>query len=122
MRHVDREFAFRGVRFPVGTVIMMPWSILGRDDTAVPEPDVFDPDRPEGNPHMAFGAGPHICLGQFVAKAQIEEALHIIPQRIKKPRIAGSWEWRPFPGVWGLRGLPIEFDPAPAAAPALAVN
>lgn len=113
MRHVDQSFSLRDVDFPSGTVIMMPWSILGRDDTAVTDPDVFNPDRPEGNPHMAFGAGPHICLGQFVAKAQIEEGLHLIAQRIRRPRIAGPWEWRPFPGVWGLRGLPIEFDPAP---------
>lgn len=120
MRHVDREFTFRGVDFPVGTVVMMPWSILGRDDTAVADPDVFNPDRAEGNPHMAFGAGPHICLGQFIAKAQIEEGLHIIAQRMRSPRIAGTWAWRPFPGVWGLRGLPIEFVPAPAPVAALA--
>jgi cytochrome P450 len=120
MRHVDREFSFRDVRFPVGTVVMMPWSILGRDDTAVADPDVFDPDRAEGNPHMAFGAGPHICLGQFVAKAQIEEGLHLIAQRIRNPRIVGSWGWRPFPGVWGIRGLPIAFDPAPAPTPEFA--
>lgn len=118
MRHVDQHFTFRDVEFPVGTVIMMPWSILGRDETAVPDPDVFNPDRPEGNPHMAFGAGPHICLGQFVAKAQIEEGLHLIARRIRNPRIAGPWQWRPFPGVWGIRGLPIEFDPAPALAEA----
>lgn len=114
MRHVDVGFTFRDVHFPAGTVIMMPWSILGRDESAVPDPDRFDPDRPGGSPHMAFGAGPHICLGQFIAKAQIEEALHLIAQRLRRPRIAGAWNWRPFPGVWGLRGLPIEFDPAPA--------
>lgn len=114
MRHVERDFLFRDVLMTAGTVILMPWSVLGRDPTAVAEPDVFDPDRAEGSPHMAFGAGPHICLGQFIAKAQIEEALHLIAQRIRRPRIAGSYEWRPFPGVWGLRGLPIEFEPAPA--------
>lgn len=118
MRHVDEDFAFRGVLFPAGTVFMLPWSILGRDSSAVPDPDVFNPDRREGNPHMAFGAGPHICLGQFIAKAQIEEGLHLIAQRLRNPRIAGPYEWRPFPGVWGIRGLPIEFEPAPALATA----
>ena len=116
MRHVEVDFVFRDVLFTAGSVILMPWSILGRDSTAVSDPDVFNPDRPEGNPHMAFGAGPHICLGQFIAKAQIEEALHLIAQRVRKPRIAGPYEWRPFPGVWGLRGLPIEFEPASALA------
>jgi cytochrome P450 len=114
MRHVEVDFPFRDVLFTTGSVILMPWSILGRDSTAVPDPDVFNPDRPEGSPHMAFGAGPHICLGQFIAKAQIEEGLHLIAQRLRRPKIAGPYAWRPFPGVWGLRGLPIEFEPAPA--------
>lgn len=117
MRHVEEDFVFRDVLLTAGTVILMPWSVLGRDRTAVADPDVFDPDRPEGSAHMAFGAGPHICLGQFIAKAQIEEGLHHLAQRIRNPRIAGPYQWRPFPGVWGLRGLPIAFDPAPAALP-----
>lgn len=112
MRHVEAAFAFRDVLFEQGTVILMPWSVLGRDRTALPEPDLFDPDRPEGSPHMAFGAGPHICLGQFLAKAQIEVGLHHIARRLRRPRRTGPCAWRPFPGVWGLRGLPIAFDPA----------
>jgi cytochrome P450 len=65
---------------------------------------------------MAFGMGVHICLGQFIARAQIEEGLHLIAQRIRNPRRVGTSAWRPFFGVWGLKGLPIEFDPAPARA------
>jgi hypothetical protein len=47
--------------------------------------------------------------------------LHQIAQRIKNPRLAGTYGYRPFPGVWGIKGLPIEFTPAPrpAEAPAL---
>jgi len=57
-----------------------------------------------------------MCLGQFIARAQIEEGLHLIAQRITHPRLAGQPGHRPFFGVWGLRGLPIEFTPAPARA------
>jgi cytochrome P450 len=113
-RHVLEPFEFRGVWFPEGTVFLLPWSISGRDETAVPNPGTFDPDREEGSPHMAFGAGPHICLGQFIAKAQIEEGLYQIARRIRRPKLAGEYRWRPFPGVWGLHGLPIEFEPAKA--------
>jgi cytochrome P450 len=55
-----------------------------------------------------------MCLGQFIARAQLEEGLHLIAQRITKPRSRGPVGWRPFPGVWGIRGLPIEFEPAEA--------
>lgn len=65
---------------------------------------------------MAFGRGMHICLGQFIARAQIEEGLHLIAQWVTNPKLAGGFGHRPFPGVWGLRGLPIEFTPAPKRA------
>ena len=113
-RKVTQEFVFRNVRFPVDTLLMFPWSMSGRDETAATDPDVFNPERSGNVNHFAFGLGAHICLGQFIAKAQIEEGLQVISQRIKNPRLAGPIRWRPFPGVWGLKGLPITFDIASA--------
>jgi cytochrome P450 len=55
-----------------------------------------------------------MCLGQFIARAQLQEALHQLPQRLRHPRLAGEIHWRPYPGSWGLKGLPIEFEPAEA--------
>jgi cytochrome P450 len=52
----------------------------------------------------------HICLGQFLALANVEEGVHVIAQRIVNPRLAGEVAWRPFPGVWGIKSLPIAFD------------
>lgn len=112
-RVVTDALDFRGVHFPLRTLIMLPWSMSGRDESAVPDPDVFNPQRGEGSRHhMAFGLGAHMCLGQFIARAQIEEGFHLIAQRIKKPTLAGEVNWRPFPGVWGIRGLDIRFEPA----------
>ncbi len=109
-RVVSEAIDFRDVHFPIGTLIMFPWSVSGRDTTAVADPDSFNPERDESTRrHMAFGMGAHICLGQFIARAQIEEGLHMITRYIRNPKLAGEIKWRPFPGVWGLRGLPIEF-------------
>ena len=113
-RRVTRDITYRDVLIPEGTVIFFPVSIAGRDATAIEEADSFDPDREQSKKHLAFGMGVHICLGQFIARAQIEEGLHLIAQRIRNPKRAGPSSWRPFFGVWGLKGLPIEFDPAPA--------
>jgi cytochrome P450 len=54
-----------------------------------------------------------MCLGQFIARTQLQEGLHLIAQRMTKPKLVGEIGWRPFPGVWGIRGLPITFTPAP---------
>ncbi|HEX8058153.1 MAG TPA: cytochrome P450, partial [Novosphingobium sp.] len=111
-RLVTAEIAYRDVAIPAGTVLWLPWAVAGRDGTTIADADSFDPDRRQDHPHLGFALGAHICLGQFIARAQLAEGLHLIAQRITKPRSPGPLGWRPFPGVWGIRGLPIEFTPA----------
>lgn len=111
-RVTTQDITYRDVTIPAGTTLFFPVSVAGRDPTAIDSPDEFNPDRVHENRHMAFGRGMHICLGQFIARAQIQEGLHLIAQRIKNPRRAGPSSWRPFFGVWGMRGLPIAFTPA----------
>ena len=115
-RTVTKDMVYRDVLIPEGTLLLFALNLAGRDPTAVTDPDSFDPDREQIKKHIAFGQGVHICLGQFIARAQIEEGLHQIAQRMKNPRRTGPSAWRPFFGVWGLRGLPIAFDPAEAMA------
>jgi cytochrome P450 len=117
-RSVRQEFDFRDVRFPVGTMLFFPLSIAAQDGNHISHPEQFDPDRNQVNRNLAFGRGMHMCLGQFMARAQLEEGLHVMAQRLIRPRLAGQVTWRPFPGVWGIRTLPIEFQPAmtPVAA------
>jgi cytochrome P450 len=88
--------------------------MASRDPSAFDNPDRFDPERnlATGTRHIAFGRGKHICLGQYIARAQIQEGLHRIAQRMKNPRLNGTHGWRGFTGTWGLKGLPIAFDPA----------
>jgi cytochrome P450 len=112
-RLATQDIVYRDVLFPAGSMLFFPVSVATRDPRAVPDSESFKPERPQENRHMAFGRGMHICLGQFIARAQIEEGLHLIAQRITRPKLAGDVGFRPFPGVWGLRGLPIEFTPAP---------
>ncbi len=111
-RLVSEALTYREVLFPKDTMLFFPVSIATRDPSAIPSPDDFDPERPQGDRHLAFGRGIHMCLGQFIARAQIEEGLHLIARRLSNPRLVGKVGHRPFPGVWGLRGLPIEFTPA----------
>lgn len=111
-RLVTTDIAYRDVAIPAGTLLWFPWAVAGRDGTTIADADSFDPDRRQDHPHLGFALGAHICLGQFIARAQLAEGLHLIAQRITQPRSSGPLGWRPFPGVWGIRGLPIEFEPA----------
>jgi cytochrome P450 len=112
-RAVTEAFDYRDVQLPANSMLIFPLSISGRDPAAFPRPLAFDPERVHENRQIAFGRGMHICLGQFLARAQIEEGVHLIAQRLTNPRATAEPTWRPFPGVWGLKTLPIAFDPAP---------
>jgi cytochrome P450 len=111
-RILREDIVIRDTLLPSGTMVAIPWSVSGRCPGVVTDPDVFDASRPGGSPHMGFGRGPKMCLGQFFARAQIEEGLHLMAQRIREPRRLGEPGWRPFPGVWGIHGLPIAFRAA----------
>jgi cytochrome P450 len=112
-RFVNEDMVYRDVLLPKDTMLFFPLSVSGRDPGTFEQAESFDPERPvEGSKrHIAFGLGKHICLGQYIARAQLQEGLHLIAQRIREPKTAGPSGWRPFFGVWGIKGLPIEFTP-----------
>ncbi len=111
-RFTDEDIVYRDVLLPKDTMLFFPLGMSGRDSGAFADADTFNPDRDleAGTRHIAFGRGKHICLGQYIARAQIQEGLHRIAQRIRNPRLAGEHGWRGFVGTWGLKGLPIAFD------------
>ncbi len=110
MRIVTETFEYRDVTIAAGTMLVFPLSISGRDPEVFGDPHAFDPERPEKIPSQGFGRGMHMCLGQFLAIANLEEGLHQIAKRIINPRLTGTVKWKLFPGVWGIKALPIEFD------------
>jgi cytochrome P450 len=114
-RVATQDIEYDDVLIPAGTMLCFALPLTGRDPDAFDDPENFDPERKFTNRHFAFGRGEHTCIGQHLARVQIEEGLHQITQRLKNPRITGEIERRPFLGAGGLRTLPISFDPAPAS-------
>jgi len=115
-RFTRQQMTFRDVLIPKDTMLWFPVNIAGRDPGVFDDAETFDPER-QPDPkrkHLAFGLGKHMCLGQHIARAQLQEALHQIARRILNPRLAGEFGWRLFPGIWGLKGLPIRFTPSQA--------
>lgn len=113
-RFTAQDTVYQDVLIPAGTMLFFNLNVSGRDPEAFDDPDRFDPDRPidPARRHVAFGLGKHMCLGQFIARAQLQEGIHLIARHMREPHEVGEKGWRPFPGVWGIAGLPIEFTPA----------
>lgn len=111
-RFTNAEIDYGGVILPKDTLLFFSLNQSGRDPQAFERPDVFDPDRPvdPAHRHVAFGLGKHMCLGQYIARAQIQEGLALCAERMRKPTVNGEVTYRPFPGLWGLETLPITFE------------
>lgn len=73
-RVVRQEVTIQGVRMRPGDRVMMLNAATGRDPRVFDDPESVRFDR-SGNRHLAFGAGPHRCLGVHLARTALRVAL-----------------------------------------------
>jgi cytochrome P450 len=92
-REAREDVAVGGVPIARGQTMFVLAGAANRDPAAFPEPDRFDPGRRSAH-HLAFGHGPHACLGQALARLEGEIALRILAERRPGLRLAGP------PPVW----------------------
>ena len=111
-RFASEDIEYKGVLFPKGTLVTPSLSIANRDETVFNDPNIFDITRePAGQPQMTFGSGIHYCLGAALARAEQQEALPILAQRMKNLRIDGAVTWKPSTvAIFGPENMPISFD------------
>ncbi|MER5276065.1 cytochrome P450 [Streptomyces sp. NPDC002809] len=98
-----------GVTFRAGDGVLLSTAVINRDEAVYPAPDELDLARGARN-HVAFGFGIHQCLGQNLARAELEIALPALFDRLPGLRLAVPAEEIPFkPGdtVQGLLELPV---------------
>ncbi len=114
-RLASEDLEYRDVLFPRGTLLATAMAVANRDDSVFPEPDRFDITRePVGQPQLTFGSGIHYCLGASLARAELQEALPLLAQRLPGLRITGPVTYKTaLAGIYGPTSVPIAFDPAP---------
>lgn len=111
VRETAKDVEFHGVKIPKGSFVQCMVVSANRDEAAFEHPDVFDIDR-KPKPSFGFGFGPHMCIGQFVAKVEISSAVNAILDLFPNLRLDPS---QPVPQINGaqLRGvstLPVIWD------------
>ncbi len=111
-RFASEDIEYKGVLFPKGTLVTPSLSIANRDETVFNDANIFDITRePAGQPQMTFGSGIHYCLGAALARAEQQEALPIMAQRMRNLRIDGTVTWKPSTvAIFGPENMPISFD------------
>jgi cytochrome P450 len=109
-RYASEDVAYREVLFPTGTMVFMSLAGANFDEDVFTNPQTFDITRPGVGVHMTFGSGIHYCLGASLARAELQEALPILAQRMPKLRNDGPVTWKPQTfGIWGPESLPVAF-------------
>lgn len=117
-RFASEDIVYKDVLFPAGSIVMPALALANRDGAVFTQPDTFDITRePSGQPQLTFGSGIHYCLGAALARAELQEALPILAQRLPNMRIDGAVTYKPSTvGIFGAQHFPITFDPTPALA------
>ena len=88
-RVATRDIDVRGVTIPEGYQVLMMYPSANRDETVFENPMRFDLHR-DPNPHIAFGFGPHFCLGSSLARLEIRVVLEELVKRIPTLHIANE--------------------------------
>jgi len=109
-RHVMEDVDFHGIEIPKGSVIHLCIGAANRDPARWDDPDTYDIFRPM-KPTLAFGGGPHICLGMHVARAEITVGISALLDRLPNLRLDPDAEPPRFVGMYerGATAIPVLF-------------
>lgn len=110
-RETAEDFEFKDLSVPAGTTIHL-YSIPAGSDPRKFEDPSFDITASRA-PHFGFGGGIHHCVGHFVARIDMREALKTLSARMPNLRPNGEAQYLPDSGNTGPIVLPLAFDPTP---------
>jgi len=111
-RRATRDLDLDGRAIKAGDKVVMYFGAANRDPEKFERPDVLDLARTP-NDHIAFGTGPHGCLGQHIARIEIDAMLIEVLTRMKDIRLAAPPKWLPSNFISGPQTMNVMFTPGP---------
>jgi len=112
MRTATRDVEVRGARIGEGEPVVLLYASANRDrDEFGPSADEFDVTR-SPNRHMAFGFGPHFCIGAALARLEGRVLLEELLDRFARVEAGGPVERSASPVIAGIRRAPLVFHAA----------
>ncbi|GGX34564.1 cytochrome P450 [Streptomyces lomondensis] len=117
-RYATEDIKMRDTLIPKGALVQISLTAANRDPEMFPDPDRMDVERPNVQAtHLAFGLGPHYCIGAPLARLEMQIALTTLFGRHPGMALAAEpenvpWLTVPFPAFRGLAELPVVLDPS----------
>ena len=110
-RTVTREVTMHGQTLREGDQLVLMYPAANRDPRVFTDPDTLDVQR-DPNPHLAFGFGPHFCMGASLARMELRVMFGELLRRLPDLRLAGD----PLPRrssnfISGPEAMPVAFTP-----------
>jgi cytochrome P450 len=113
MRRTARQDAdIGGQVVKAGDKVVMYFGAANRDPEMFQAPDALDLSRTP-NEHVAFGGGPHVCLGQHLARIEIDAILSEVLTRMPDVTIPEPPVWLPSTFISGPKSMRVSFTPGP---------
>jgi len=109
MRSASRDTVLAGRTIRAGERLFLSYPSANRDAAVFDRPDAFDITR-SPNRHLAFGFGPHICIGQHLAKLEMRILFEELLPRLKSIATDGAARSVQTNFVGGLKSLPVRIE------------
>ena len=110
VRLITSDIEFAGAQLKAGESIVCPMSVANLDDRHYDNPMAFDITRTRKD-HVTFSVGPHLCLGHYLARAELRMFLTTFLERIPRFSLPAGFKPRYRAGVvMALENLELEWD------------
>ena len=109
-RTATRDTRIGEANIAEGDKVVMYFGAANRDPEAFDQPDTLDLARTP-NEHVAFGGGPHVCLGQHLARIEIDAILIEVLTRMRDLEIPAPPVWLASTFISGPKTMSVRFRP-----------
>jgi cytochrome P450 len=116
MRHTVRPVSFHGAEVASGDAVVAWITSANRDEAVFPDPEAFELSR-QPNRHIAFGSGPHYCIGAVTARVTLRIVFEELLDHVESFEPAGEASRLASTFVNGIKHLPVRAVPRPGLAP-----
>ncbi len=113
-RLVKEDTTLGDTQIPQGSMVQLRYAAANRDPSKFEDPDKFDIERKNARAHLAFGKGPHMCVGNMLSRKEMLVAFDELLERLDDFEIADENGIAILPNILlrGVTKLPISYKAA----------